>query len=381
MKMPLVLNEEQEMLKSSAAGFLAEKAPVSALRKLRDDRDAAGFSRALWEEMSEMGWAGIAIPEAYGGLEYGYVGLGLILEEMGRQLSVSPLQSSVMVGASLINIGGSEAHKRTLLPAVAEGKLLITLALQEGLHHAPEKTALKAIASGDNFILTGKKVLVMDAHVADKIVVAARTSGNAGDAEGISLFLLDAKTEGLSRERVIMVDSRNSGNVVLDNVSVSKADLIGDLNGGMAILEQVLDIANACLSAELLGLSLQAYEATIEYLKQRSQFGVLIGSFQALQHRAADMFAELELCKSMVLASLQAIDNGEDNVSLMAAATKAKLCEVAERVTNEAVQMHGGIGMTDEFDMGFYMKRARVAQQTFGGYSYQLDRFASLNGF
>jgi len=369
------------MLKSSAAGFLAEKAPVSALRKLRDDRDADGFSRALWEEMSEMGWAGIAIPEAYGGLEYGYVGLGLILEEMGRQLSVSPLQSSVMVGASLINIGGSEAHKRTLLPAVAEGKLLITLALQEGLHHAPEKTALKAIASGDNFILTGKKVMVMDAHVADKIVVAARTSGNTGDAEGISLFLLDAKTEGLSRERVIMVDSRNSGNVVLDNVSVSKADLIGDLNGGMAILEQVLDIANACLSAELLGLSLQAYEATIEYLKQRSQFGVLIGSFQALQHRAADMFAELELCKSMVLASLQAIDNGEDNVSLMAAATKAKLCEVAERVTNEAVQMHGGIGMTDEFDMGFYMKRARVAQQTFGGYSYQLDRFASLNGF
>lgn len=379
--MPLVLNEEQEMLKHAAAGFLAEKAPVSALRKLRDDRDADGFSRPLWQEMAEMGWAGIAIPEAYGGLEYGYVGLGLILEEMGRHLSISPLQSSVMVGASLINIGGTEDHKQSLLPAVAAGKLLLTLALQEGLHHAPEKTALKATADGDNFILTGKKVMVMDAHVADKIIVAARTNGEAGDAWGISLFLLDAKARGVSCERVIMVDSRNSGNVLLDNVVASKTDLIGELNGGMAILEQGLNIANACLSAELLGLSLQAYETTIEYLKQRKQFGVLIGSFQALQHRAADMFAELELCKSMVLATLKAIDQGDEDVSLMAAGTKAKLCEVAERVTNEAVQMHGGIGMTDEFDMGFYIKRARVAQQTFGGYSYQLDRFASLNGF
>jgi acyl-CoA dehydrogenase len=379
--MPLVLNEEQSMLKDAAAGFLAEKAPVSALRALRDERNADGFCRELWQEMAEMGWAGIAIPEAYGGLDYGYVGLGLILEEMGRQLTVSPLQSSVLVGATLVNLAGNDAQKQELLPAIAEGKLLVSLALQEGRHHRPAQTALVATASGDGFSLSGEKVMVLDAHVADKIIVAARTSGLAGDANGISLFLVDADAQGLSRERVIMVDSRNAGKVTLDNVAVSKDDLIGELDSGMPVLEKALSIANIGLSAELLGLCLQSFETTIEYLKQRKQFEALIGSFQSLQHRAADMFAELELGKSMVLAALQAIDNDADDLALMAAATKAKLCEIAENVTNETIQMHGGIGMTDEFDMGFYMKRARTAQQTFGDYSYQLDRFACLNGF
>lgn len=379
--MALVLNEEQSMLKDAAAGFLAEKAPVSELRKLRDERSEDGFSRALWQDMAEMGWAGIAIPEAYGGLDYGYIGLGIILEEMGRHLTVSPLQSSVLVGATLINIAGNDAQKASLLPAIAEGKTLVSLALQEGRHHRPAQIAVTATADGDEFRLSGKKTMVLDCHVADKIVVAARTAGQPGDENGISLFLIDANASGVNRERVIMVDSRNAGNLILDNVAVTKDDLIGELNDGMAVLDKTLSIANVGLSAELLGLCLQTFEMTVEYLKQRKQFGVLIGSFQALQHRAADMFAELELCKSMVLASLQAIDSDADDLALMAAATKAKLCEVAEVVTNEGVQMHGGIGMTDEFDIGFFMKRARAAQQTFGDYSYQLDRFALLNNF
>lgn len=379
--MPLILNEEEQMLKDAAAGFLAEKAPVSALRQLRDDRSEEGYSKSLWKEMADMGWAGIAIPEAYGGLGYGYVGLGLVLEQMGRNLSVSPLQSSIVTGATLINIGGSEEQKQELLPAIAGGTQLVTLALQEGRHHAPEKTALTASPSGDDYILTGKKVAVIDAHIADKIIVAARTSGNVGEAKGISLFLLDANTAGVTSERVIMVDSRNSGNIILDNVKVSKANILGEVDQGMEVLEKTLSIANTCLAAEMLGISLQAYETTIEYLKQRTQFEAVLGSFQGLQHRAADMFAELELCKAMVLAALQTIDEDADNLNLMAAAAKAKLCEVTERVTNEAIQMHGGIGMTDEYDVGFYIKRARVVQQTFGGYSYQLDRFATLNGF
>ena len=189
--MPLVLNEEQSMLKDAAAGFLAEKAPVAALRALRDERNADGFSRDLWQEMAEMGWAGIAIPENYGGLDYGYVGLGLILEEMGRQLTVSPMQSSVLVGATLINLAGNNAQKQALLPAIAEGKLLVSLALQEGRHHRPAHTALTATANGDGFSLSGEKVMVLDAHVADKMIIAARTSGEAGDAAGVSLFLVD----------------------------------------------------------------------------------------------------------------------------------------------------------------------------------------------
>jgi len=379
--MPLILNEEEQMLKDAAAGFLAEKAPVAALRQLRDERSEHGYDQKLWLEMAEMGWAGIAIPETYGGLGYGYVGLGLVLEQMGRNLSVSPMQSAIATAATLINIAGSEEHKQALLPDIAAGTLLVTLALQEGRHHSPTNTALTATLKDDNYILNGKKVAVIDAHVAEKIIVVARTSGSAGDSAGLSLFLLDSDSLGLSRERVIMVDSRNSGNIVLENVSVSKSNIIGELDGAINALEQTLSIANTCLAAEMLGLSLQAYETTIEYLKQRTQFDAVLGSFQGLQHRAADMFAELELCKSMVLATLQAIDGQADDVHLLAAGTKAKLCEVTERVTNEAIQMHGGIGMTDEFDMGFYLKRARVAQQTLGGYSYQLDRFASLNGF
>jgi acyl-CoA dehydrogenase len=379
--MALVLNEDQEMLKESARGFLAENAPVASLRKLRDERDADGFCRDSWQEMCALGWAGVTIPEEFGGIDFGYVGLGVVLEEMGRSLSVSPLQSSILVGASIINFGASSEQKAALLPALAEGSRLLTLALQEGAHHAPEQTALSAVADGDGYVLSGKKVMVLDAHVADTFVVAARTAGQPGDRKGITLFLVDAQAPGLSSERVIMVDSRNSGNLLLDNVVVAGDAVIGGVNTGMDILDKVLDIANIGLSAELLGIAEEAFEKTQEYLKERTQFGCRIGSFQALQHRSSLMFVELELCRSIVLSALKAIDDGGESLSVLASAAKAKACEVAELVTNESIQMHGGIGMTDEFDIGFYIKRARVAQQTFGGRSYHMHRFASLNGY
>jgi alkylation response protein AidB-like acyl-CoA dehydrogenase len=379
--MALVLNEEQLMLKDAAAGFLAEKAPVSALRALRDSEDATGYSTELWREMAEMGWAGIAIPEAYGGLDYGYAGLGIVLEQMGRNLTVSPLQASILVCASAIARLGTSEQKEALLPALASGELTMALALQEGPHHAPHKTAMQATASGDGYVLQGRKVLVQDAHTADKFIVVARTSGAAGAEEGLSLFIVDASTAGISSERVLMVDSRNSGNVSFDNVQVSAADVLGEIDAGYGALQAVLDVANIGLSAELLGLSVEAFERTMAYLKERKQFGELIGTFQALQHRAAEMYAELELARSIVIKALQAVDEGADNVPSIASACKAKLCEVATRVTNESIQMHGGIGMTDEFEIGFFIKRARVAQQTFGDYNYHLDRFAQLGNF
>jgi len=379
--MALILNEDQIMLKDSAKGFLAENAPVAALRKLRDDQSEDGFDRSVWNEMCELGWAGIPIPEDFGGIDFGYVGLGVVLEEMGKNLSVSPLQSSILVGASTINIGGSDEQKASLLPALAEGSQLLTLALQEGTHHAPERVAMSAVADGDAYLLSGKKVMVLDVHVANQFVVAARTSGQAGDRDGITLFLVDATAKGLSRERVSMVDSRNSGNLLLDKVSVSADAVVGIVDAGMDVLDKVLDIANIGLSAELLGIAQQSFDMTMQYLKERKQFGQLIGSFQGLQHRASLMYVELELCKSIVISALHAIDEDADNLSLQASAAKAKACELAELVTNEAIQMHGGIGMTDEFDIGFYIKRARVAQQTFGGRSYHVNRFASLNNF
>jgi acyl-CoA dehydrogenase len=379
--MALVLNEEQLMLKDAAAGFLAEKAPVAALRKLRDEADPQGYSEALWQEMAAMGWAGIAIPEAYGGLDYGYTGLGLVLEQMGRNLTVSPLQASILVCSTAIAKLGTEQQKQALLPALASGELLMALALQEGAHHGPHKVAMTAEAADGGFVLNGRKLMVQDAHVAQKFVVAARTSGEAGEDEGLSLFLVDADGAGVSAERVIMVDSRNSGSVSFENVKVGADQLLGELDRGYGALQGVLDVANIGLSAELLGLCQESFERTMEYLKERKQFGELLGSFQGLQHRAAEMFSELELARSVVLRALQGIDNGDENLASLASACKAKLCQVAKRVTNEAIQMHGGIGMTDEFEIGFFIKRARVAQQTFGDYSYHLDRYARLKGF
>lgn len=379
--MALVLNEEQVMLKDSAAGFLAEKATVSHLRALRDSNDERGFSGEVWDEMVQMGWAGIAIAEEFGGLGYGYTGLGLVLEQMGRNLSASPLQSSVLVAATLVAELGSDQHKEQLLPAIASGEKLVSLALQEGVHHAPLQTALSAASQGDGYALNGTKVLVPEANVADSFIVIARTAGAPGDELGLSAFLVDTDTDGVSIERRSMVDSRNYGALTLVNVQVSASDLLGEAGEAWAGLERALDIANIGLAAELLGLSVEAFERTVDYLKERKQFGRVIGTFQGLQHRAAEMFAELELARSIVLQGLHAIDDGSENLALQASAAKAKLCEVVQRVSNEAVQMHGGIGMTDEHEIGFFLKRARVAQHTFGDYNYHLDRFARLSGF
>ncbi|RLA55311.1 MAG: acyl-CoA dehydrogenase, partial [Gammaproteobacteria bacterium] len=321
------------------------------------------------------------IPEEFGGLGYGYTGLGLVLEQVGRNLSASPLQSTVLVAATVIAELGSTQQKEQLLPAIASGEKLVSLALQEGGHHAPQQCALSAVRGGDDYVLNGTKVLVLDATVADTFIVIARTAGDAGDEQGLSAFLVDAGTEGVTVERRSLVDSRNAGAVTLDNVRVPAASLLGTEGEAWIGLTRALDIANIGLASELLGLSTEAFERTVDYLKERQQFGRVIGSFQGLQHRAAELFAELELARSIVLQALHAIDGGEQQLSLLASAAKAKLCEVAQRATNEAIQMHGGIGMTDEHEIGFFIKRARVVQHTFGDYNYHLDRFALLSGF
>jgi acyl-CoA dehydrogenase len=379
--MALVLNEEQVMLRDSAAGFLAQKATVAHLRALRDGGSARGFSDEVWAEMVEMGWAGIAIPEDFGGLGYGYTGLGLLLEQAGRNLSASPLQSTVLVAATVIGELGNKQQKEQLLSAIAAGETLASLALQERAHHAPLNCAATAVRDGADFVIRGTKVLVQDATAAQIFIVVARTGGKPGDEQGLSAFLIDAKTQGLRVEPRSMVDSRSAGALVLESVRVSATDLLGGEGKAWPGLSRALDIANIGLAAELLGLSTAAFERTVSYLKERKQFGRVIGSFQGLQHRAAELFAELELARSIVLQALHAIDDGAQDLSLLASAAKAKLCDVAQRATNEAIQMHGGIGMTDEHEIGFFIKRARVLQHTFGDYNYHLDRFALRSGF
>jgi alkylation response protein AidB-like acyl-CoA dehydrogenase len=382
--MSLVLSEDQQLLKDSAKAFVDQNAPVSVLRGLRDSKDAQGYDQNLWRQMLELGWAGMAIPEAYGGFEFGYGGLGVVLEESGRTLVSSPLIATVLLGASAINELGSDAQKSEFLPQVVSGELLLALAIDEKPHHRPCRIETSAVKSGEGYVLNGCKTFVLDGHIANKLVVVARTAGAIDDEAGLSVFLVDAAAEGVSINRSWMVDSRNSAMLSLNDVKVGADALLGAEGDAYTSLTRVLDIGRIGIAAEMLGSMQQAFEITLDYLKQREQFGVLIGSFQGLQHRAAEMYSEIELCKSAVRAALAALDDADKNdadIAEFASIAKAKLSEVATLVSNEAVQMHGGIGMTDEYDIGFYMKRARVAAAFLGDALFHRERYASLNGF
>lgn len=378
--MPLVLNEDQALIKDTAHEFCASQANVEQLRKLRDSGDTLGYSADTWRQMAELGWAGIVIPEAQGGTDFGWMAMGAVLEEQGRHLSASPLFATVVLGASALALGGSAAQQE-LLAQVASGELTLALALEESPHHAPYGSSLRAERKGDGWKLSGSKQFVIDGHSADRIIVVARSAGEAGDRDGLSLFLVDGNAAGLARTRTIMADSRNAANLTFDNVQVSADGLIGSADEGAAVLDPVLDRARACAAAEMLGNAQQAFDLTIAYLKERKQFGVLIGTFQALKHRAADMFTEIELARSTVLDALSALDEGRDDASRAASLAKAKMGDALHQISLEALQMHGGVGMTDEFDVGLFLKRARVLEQAFGGRAFHQDRYAALAGF
>ena len=379
--MPLILTEEQEMLRDSARGFLDEKAPVAALRKLRDEGNVDGFDRGLWKEMADMGWAGVLIDEEFGGADFGFVGAGVLAEEMGRTLTASPfLSTSVLAATALKKIAG-DAQKQEFLPKIAAGETLFALAVDEGAKHRPAKTAMKAEKHGNAFKLSGSKTFVADGAVADKIIVAARSAGAPGEEEGLTLFLVDAKAKGVSAERTVMVDSRGYARLDFDGVEATGDDVLGEVEGGYRALEGVLSAGRAGLAAEMSGAGQAAFGMTVDYLKERKQFGAAIGSFQALQHRAAHLYSEIELMKSAVLKALQDLDAMYDAAGFSCALAKAKAGEVAKLASQESVQMHGGIGMTDEYDIGFYMKRIRVAQEMFGDAAFHAEKFAKLRGF
>jgi alkylation response protein AidB-like acyl-CoA dehydrogenase len=379
--MALVLTEEQELLQQTAREFVRAQAPVKYLRALRDTRDKTGFSLDLWKQMAEMGWAGILLPEEYGGSGLGYLELGVVLEECGRTLVPEPFLSTVVLGAELVSRGASGDKKEEILRGVAAGTTLLAVALQERGRFAPYEIATQAAPDGDGFVLSGRKQFVLDGHVASHIIVPARTSGATGDRDGITLFLLPSGVPGLSIERTIMVDSRNSANLKLEGVRVGVEHVLETVGAGSDLLEPVIDRATVALSAQLLGVLCEAFDRTIAYLKTRVQFDVPIGSFQALKHRAAHMFCEVELCRSVVLEALTAIDEGRDDVAKLASAAKARVSDTSSLVTCEAIQMHGGIGMTDEEEIGLFLKRARAAELTLGDGAYHRDRFATLNGF
>ena len=379
--MALLFNEEQQYLKDTAKDFVQKNAPINHFRELRDSKDETGYSKELWKQMAELGWAGILISEEYGGSDFGMMGMGGILEETGRCLVPSPLFSTALLGASLIELGGKADQKKDLLTKIAKGELTTAFALEEGSRHTPYRISTTAKKKGKDFVLNGKKTFVLDGHSADLIVLAARTSGGIEDQSGISLFLIDPNSTGLQRKRTHMVDSRNASEIHLKGVEVSETKLLGELDAGFSIIEEVLERGQIGISAEMLGNTLEAFDITLEYLKERKQFGAVIGSFQALQHRAAVMFAEIELTKSSVMGALNAVDENSNDRSRFASLAKFKAGETLHLVSSEAVQMHGGVGVTDEFDIGFFLKRSRVAEQIFGSSDYHLDRYATLSEY
>lgn len=371
--MALVLSEEQQMIKSSAKEFFNGNSPVAALRRLRDEKSDKGYDPLVWSQMVDMGWAGLVFSEEHGGLDFGYTGLGQILVESGKTLTTSPLMSTVVLGGSMINEFGTAEQKSALLPKISSGELLIAVAFEEAKAHLPFICKTAAISNNGHYEITGTKKFVLDGHISDTLLVSA----NTGD--GISIFMVDPKSEGIKIERHTMMDSRNAATITFDKVKANEH--IGAIDNGKEVLEKSLDIARLCLSAEMLGSIEEAFDRTIAYLKERRQFGVAIGSFQGLQHRAAHAYCEIELCKSVVIKALQELDAGSDDLAMYASLVKSKVGEVAKLISNEAIQMFGGIGMTDDEEIGFFLKRARVAQRTFGDYNYHLDRYAKLKGF
>jgi alkylation response protein AidB-like acyl-CoA dehydrogenase len=381
MDMSLVLTDEQELIKQAAAEFLKEKSPVGHLRELRDSQDPVGFSKELWKEMAGLGWAGIPFDEAVGGAGLGLAELGVLLEECGRTLAPYPFLSTVVLGGSAVMLGGSEALKSAILPGVCRGETLLALAFQETGRFSPWAIDTKAEQDGEGYRISGEKIFVLDGHVADHLVVAARTSGSAGEREGITLFWVDPAARGCTVTRTIMVDSRNAARVALSDVTVAAGSVLGEVGRGADILDKTFDRAAALLSAEMVGLIGEVFERTVAYLKTREQFGVRIGTFQALKHRAAAMFCEMELSQAVALDALRALDEERPYASRTVSAAKARCSDTASLVSCEALQMHGGIGMTDEEEIGLFLKRAKALELTLGDAAYHRDRFARLTGF
>jgi alkylation response protein AidB-like acyl-CoA dehydrogenase len=379
--MPLYHTDDQAMLADTASQFMAEEGAISKqLRHWRDRACKDGFGHGLWKQMAEMGITGLLVPEADGGLGMGHVEAGIVLEEIGRNLTPSPFLTSSVLAASAL-AAGSEDLKARWLPGLIAGDSVFAVAVDEGAKHRPERIATRAEKSGNGFRLTGKKDFVVHGSSADMLVVAARTSGGDADADGITLFAVPRDASGMSHEVVRLVDSSMATHTKFDNVELDGDAVIGEVDGGRAVLNGMLMAGRIGAAAEGVGVARGAMDRTVDYLKQRKQFGKLIGEFQALQHRAAHLYSEVEIARAAVIKAAQLLDAGSEQADLMASVAKAKVAKVAGLAVREGVQMHGGIGMTDEYDIGLYMKRDRALQEFLGDQYYHANRVAELSGY
>jgi alkylation response protein AidB-like acyl-CoA dehydrogenase len=378
--MAMTLNEDQSMLRDSARDFMASEAPVKHFREFRDKNCKDGFSHGLWKQFAEMGFTGILIPEAEGGMGMGHIEAGIVLEEIGRNLSPSPFLTTSVAAVEALKLA-DKAMRDRWFPAILSGDSVIGLAIDESAKHRPEKIACKAERSGNGFMLSGRKQFVVQGASSDMLIVAARTAGGAGETDGLTLFAVEKDAAGLTMETARLVDSAVAAHVKLDGVQVDADAVIGEVDGGWAVLTKLLDAGRAGAAAEMVGVGYGAMDMTLDYLQQRKQFGRVIGEFQALQHRAAHLYGEMETARSVVLKAQNFLDDGDARAEMYVAAAKAKAGLACNLSVREGVQMHGGIGMTDEYDIGLYMKRDRSLNEFFGDAYFHADRVAKLNGY
>ena len=378
--MPLYLNEDQQMLHDSAAEFMKGEAPVSHLREFRDKQCKDGFSHALWKQFAEMGFTGILIGEDEGGLGLGHVEAGVVLEEIGRNLTPSPFLTTAVAGVEALN-AGSKALRDRYFPGIIAGETVLALAIDENAKHRPDQIDMAATREGNGFKLDGKKQFVVQGGSADMLIVAARTSGAAGDDKGLTLFAVDANAAGVSRDSARLVDSAMAAHVRFDGVTVDADAVIGEVDDGDIVLRRLLNAGRSGAAAETLGVGAGAMDITVDYVKGRSQFGALIGSFQALQHRIAHLYSAMEIARATVLKAQQMLDEGSSKAELMVSVAKAKAGKATSLSVKEGVQMHGGVGMTDEYDIGLYMKRDRALQEFMGDVNYHTNLVAEMHGY
>jgi alkylation response protein AidB-like acyl-CoA dehydrogenase len=371
--LPLYLNEDQAMLRDTARDFMAAEGAIGTqLRHWRDIGCKDGFGHALWKQFAELGFTGILIGEADGGLGLGHVEAGIVLEEIGRNLTPSPF---LITAVAVVEALKGSKLRELWYPGIIAGDTVAALAVDEGPKHRPEAIAMKAERAGNGFRLTGRKQFVVQGASADVIVVAARAE------EGLTLFAVGKEAKGLEIESVRLVDSSIGARLDFRDVEVDADAVIGDVGSGEAILTRVLNAGRAGAASELVGLGSASMAMTVDYLKQRKQFGRLIGEFQALQHRAAHLYSELEIARAAALKAQQLLDEDSPDAEAMVSVAKAKAGRASRLAVQESVQMHGGIGMTDEYDIGLYMKRDRALNELFGDANYHADRLARMKGY
>lgn len=379
--MPLYHTEDQAMLAESVTGFMADEGGIKKqLRHWRDINCKDGFGHALWKQFAEMGLTGMLAAEADGGLAMGHVEAGIVLAEIGRNLTPSPFLTTSVMGVTALNEASDELRGRWL-PGIIAGETVLAVAIDEGAKHKPEKIACRAEKAGNGFRLTGAKDFVIHGASADAIIVAARTSGSDSDADGVTLFAVPKDAAGIGHNAVRLVDSSIASHVRFDGVELDGSSVIGEVDGGRAILNKVLSAGRIGAAAEQTGVAGGAFAMTTGYLKTRKQFGKLIGEFQALQHRAAHLYSELEIAEAVVIKAQQLLDGGSERAELMVSVAKAKAARACNLAVREGVQMHGGVGMTDEYDIGLYMKRERALTEFMGDANYHAERVAQLSGY